>query len=59
MFNFSNLSDYEFELLCKHIMTKELKIDKLYTFSKGRGRYWCRDESEDALYFFKGEFFEI
>ena len=25
MFNFSNLSDYEFELLCKDIMTKELQ----------------------------------
>lgn len=36
MFNFRNLSDYEFELLCKDILTKELKIDRLYTFSKGR-----------------------
>ncbi|MCH5343015.1 MAG: restriction endonuclease [Acetatifactor sp.] len=35
MYNFNNLSDFEFEMLCKDIMQKKLGID-LYTFSKGR-----------------------
>lgn len=35
MYNFNNLSDVEFELLCKDIMQKKLGT-KLHTFSKGR-----------------------
>ncbi len=35
MFNFNNLSDFEFEILCKDIMQKKLGI-KLYTFPRGR-----------------------
>ena len=35
MYNYSNLSDFEFEILCRDIMQKKLGI-KLYTFQKGR-----------------------
>lgn len=35
MYNYNNLSDFEFEILCKDIMQKKLGI-KLYTFQKGR-----------------------
>ena len=35
MYNFNNLSDFEFEMLCKDIMQKRLDT-KLYTFQKGR-----------------------
>ena len=35
MYNFKNLSDVEFEILCKDIMQKKLGVE-LYTFSKGR-----------------------
>ena len=35
MYNFNNLSDFEFEILCKDIMQKKLGIN-LYTFQKGR-----------------------
>lgn len=35
MYNFNNLSDFEFEVLCKDIMQKKLGIN-LYTFQKGR-----------------------
>ncbi len=35
MYNFRNLSDVEFEILCKDIMQKRLGTE-LYTFSKGR-----------------------
>ena len=35
MFNFNNLSDFEFEILCKDIMQKKLNME-LYTFQKGR-----------------------
>ena len=35
MYNFNNLSDFEFEILCKDIMQKELDIE-LHTFQKGR-----------------------
>jgi len=35
MYNFNNLSDFEFEILCKDIMQKRLDT-KLYTFQKGR-----------------------
>lgn len=35
MYNFNNLSDFEFEILCKDIMQKKLGI-QLYTFQKGR-----------------------
>lgn len=35
MYNFNNLSDFEFEILCKDIMQKKLGM-KLYTFQKGR-----------------------
>lgn len=35
MYNYNNLSDFEFEILCKDIMQKKLNI-KLYTFQKGR-----------------------
>lgn len=35
MYNYNNLSDYEFEILCKDIMQKKLN-KKLYTFAKGR-----------------------
>ena len=35
MYNFSNLSDYEFERLCKDIMQKRLGCE-LYTFAQGR-----------------------
>lgn len=31
IYNFNNLSDFEFEVLCKDIMQKKLGI-KLYTF---------------------------
>lgn len=34
MFNFANLNDYEFELLCKDVMESILQID-LHTFPKG------------------------
>lgn len=34
MYNFENLNDYEFELLCKDIMEKKLN-EKLYSFSRG------------------------
>ena len=35
MYNFSNLSDYEFERLCKDIMQKRLNCE-LHTFAQGR-----------------------
>ena len=35
MYNYNNLSDFEFEILCKDIMQKKMGI-KLYTFQKGR-----------------------
>lgn len=35
MYNYNNLSDFEFEILCKDIMQKKLGM-KLYTFQKGR-----------------------
>lgn len=35
MYNFNNLSDFEFEMLCRDIMQKKLGIE-LYTFQKGR-----------------------
>ncbi len=35
MYNFNNLSDFEFEILCKDIMEKELGIS-LHIFGKGR-----------------------
>lgn len=35
MYNYSNLSDYEFEILCKDIMQKKLQKE-LYIFPKGR-----------------------
>lgn len=35
MYNFNNLCDFEFEILCKDIMQKKLGI-KLQTFQKGR-----------------------
>lgn len=35
MYNFNNLSDVDFEILCKDIMQKKLGT-KLYTFQKGR-----------------------
>ena len=35
MYNYNNLSDFEFEILCKDIMQKKLGI-KLYTVQKGR-----------------------
>lgn len=35
MYNFQNLSDVEFEILCKDIMQKKLGVE-LHTFSKGR-----------------------
>lgn len=35
MYNYSNLSDFEFEILCRDIIQKKLGI-KLYTFQKGR-----------------------
>jgi len=34
MYNFENLNDYEFELLCKDIMEKKLN-EKLYSFPRG------------------------
>ena len=35
MYNYNNLSDFEFEILCKDIMQKKLGVT-LYTFQKGR-----------------------
>lgn len=35
MYNFNNLSDFEFEILCKDIMEKKLGVD-LHIFGKGR-----------------------
>lgn len=35
MLNYNNISDTEFEILCKDILSKSLKI-RLHTFSKGR-----------------------
>lgn len=35
MYNYNNLSDFEFEILCRDIMQKKLGV-KLYTFQKGR-----------------------
>ncbi len=35
MYNYNNLSDFEFEILCKDIMQKKLGV-KLFTFQKGR-----------------------
>ncbi len=35
MYNYNNLSDFEFGILCKDIMQKKLGM-KLYTFQKGR-----------------------
>lgn len=35
MYNFNNLSDVEFEILCKDIMQRRLGIE-LHTFAKGR-----------------------
>lgn len=35
MYNYNNLSEFEFEILCKDIMQKKLSVT-LYTFQKGR-----------------------
>ena len=35
MFNYKNLSDYEFEILCKDIMQKKLGVP-LQIFARGR-----------------------
>lgn len=35
MYNFNNLSDFDFEILCKDIMQKKLGM-QLYIFQRGR-----------------------